>query len=247
MLINTFLAFLCLVKAKRDEIDDPDFKIPEKERITKKEKSDKSEVEVDPMTEPNFYIDQLKALKEQESRGLKSISPWLYPVIFDNEDTDGNWTALTTNSTGTSGQTCSYVEQADGSVLINTMHRYLNNDNCHQYWECENPKHNMFFKWNRADIEGCPFDWTRFAWGTEKDEKEVICSSEGLERDQKFYKNTGTNKIVWDFQADSSVQRWGVEAQILCQDPSDVNECVDGSHKCHESAECIKEPGIGCK
>ena len=39
------------------------------------------------------------------------------PVIFDNEHTDGSWTSL--NST--SDDSCTYVEQDDGSILINTM------------------------------------------------------------------------------------------------------------------------------
>ena len=51
------------------------------------------------------------------------------PVIFDNEHTDGSWTSL--NST--SDDSCTYVEQDDGSILINTMHRSYAFDYCHEF------------------------------------------------------------------------------------------------------------------
>ena len=225
MLIKA-LAFACLAKAHRDENGE--------------------KIRPDPLIDPNFYIDQLTALKENANRGLARkdrVVPSKIPVILDNEHTDGNWTS--TNST--SDDSCSYVEQADGSVLISTMHQYQNLDYCHEYWECEDPAHNMFFKWNRVQIEEtseCRYDWARFAWGTGDNEQEFSCSdSNALTNRQKAYRNTGTNKIVWDFDTDGSVIRWGAEAQILCKDPSDINECIDGSHDCSEGAECIKESG----
>ena len=233
MLIKTFLAFSCLVKAQRDKNDDPDSRISEitKNRVTKNEES---KIEVDPMTEPNFYIDQLKALKEQESRRIRS-DPSTVPVVFANDESEA--------------QSCSYVKQADGSIIISTMHQYQSNQNCHQYWQCEDPAHNMYFKWNRVAIErNCDSDWTRFAWGNGDNKQDLVCS--WIRDDQRIYQDTGTNKIVWDFQSDDNINRWGVEAQILCRDPKDANECVDGTHRCHDSAECIphvSESGIGCK
>ena len=109
----------------------------------------------------------------------------------------------------------------------------------------------MFFKWNRVQLEeassgSCSFDWARFAWGLDENEQEVICDEFNvLSLRQKSYRDTGGKKIVWDFDTDHSVTRWGVEAQIICKDPSDVNECVDGTHDCAPGAECIKELGQG--
>ena len=228
MLIKA-LAFACLAKAHRDENGE--------------------KIRPDPLVDPNFYIDQLTAMKEKANSGIarggseNRVVPSRIPVILDNEHTDGNWTS--TNST--SDDTCSYIEQADGSVLISTLHQYQNLDYCHEYWECENPDHNMFFKWNRVNIEEtseCHYDWARFAWGTEVNEQEFLCSdSNALSNKQKAYRNTGGNKIVWDFDTDGSVIRWGAEAQILCKDPADINECIDGTHDCAEGAECIKTSG----
>ena len=225
MLIKA-LAFACLAKAHRDENGE--------------------KIRPDPLVDPNFYIDQLTAMKEKASRGIARkdrVVPGNIPVILDNDHTDGNWTS----SNSTSDDTCSYVEQADGSVLISTLHQYQNLDYCHEYWECENPDHNMFFKWNRVQIEetsSCNYDWARFAWGTEPDEQEFLCTADNiLSNKQKGYRNTGGNKIVWDFDTDGSVIRWGAEAQILCKDPADINECIDGTHDCAEGAECIKTSG----
>ena len=223
MLIKA-LAFACLAKAHRDENGE--------------------KIRPDPLVDPNFYIDQLTAMKEKASMGLARkdrIAPGKIPVILDNEHTDGNWTS--TNST--SDDSCSYVEQADGSILISTQHQYYNQDYCHEYWECENPDHNMFYKWNRVGIEShsnCAYDWARLAWGTGDGEQEYLCQ-ETLTDKQMAYKNTGGNKIVWDWDTDGSVIRWGAEAQILCKDPADINECIDGSHDCAQGAECIKTSG----
>ena len=167
-------------------------------------------------------------------------------VVFDNVYTGGNWTS---NSTIDS---CSYVEQGDGSVLISTKHGYANLDYCHEYWECDNSDHQMFFKWNRVNIEEnftCKWDWARFAWGTADGKQELLCSEDNdLTKNQKWWRNTGTNKIVWDFYADEGVTKWGAEAQIICRDPSEVNECIEGSHDCDESAECIDtEEGYNCQ
>ena len=146
----------------------------------------------------------------------------------------------------TSDDTCSYIEQADGSILINTLHQYQNSDYCHEYWECENPDHNMFFKWNRIEIEDhsdCRYDWARFAWGTGVDEQEQLCDENNqLTSKQRLYRDTGGNKIQWDFDTDGSEIRWGAEAQIICKDPADI-KCIDGFHDCAEGAECIKTSG----
>ena len=214
------LAFACLASAHRDENGE--------------------KIRSDPLVDPNFYIDQLKAIKEKAS-SVARILPSKIPVVLDNDHTDGNWTS--NNST----DTCSYVEQSDGSILISTLHQYYSQDYCHEYWECENPNHNMFFKWNRVQLEetgSCAYDWARFAWGMADDQQEFICTENNvLSKWQKAYRNTGGDKIVWDFDTDYSVVRWGVEAQIICKDPRDVNECVDGTHDCAETAECVKESG----
>ena len=217
----TTLAFACLTRAQKDEHG-------EKNRS-------------DPLVDPNFYIDQLKAIKEKAS-SVARIIPSKIPVVLDNDHTDGNWTSI--NST----DTCSYVEQSDGSILINTMHQYYNRDYCHEYWECENPSHRMFFKWNRVQLEqtsGCRYDWARFALGMADHQQEFICDenfqSKIFNWRQKHYRDTGGIKIVWDFDTDDSITRWGVEAQIICKDPRDVNECIDGTHDCATGAECVKK------
>ena len=92
----TTLAFVCLARAQKDENGG--------KNIT------------DPLVDPNFYIDQLKAIKEK-ANSVARIIPSKIPVVLDNDHTDGNWTS--NNST----DTCSYVEQSDGSILINTMHQ----------------------------------------------------------------------------------------------------------------------------
>ena len=215
------LAFACLASAHRDENGE--------------------KIRSDPLVDPNFYIDQLKAIKEKAS-SVARILPSKIPVVLDNDHTDGNWTSI--NST----DTCSYVEQSDGSILINTMHQYYNRDYCHEYWECENPSHRMFFKWNRVQLEqtsGCRYDWARFALGMADHQQEFICDenfqSKIFNWRQKHYRDTGGIKIVWDFDTDDSITRWGVEAQIICKDPRDVNECIDGTHDCATGAECVKK------
>ena len=225
MLIK-LVAFVCLSKAQRDE------KLPTDDNKTKS--------------------DQRKAMEERGITRNNKDMPSNVPVIFDNEHTDGTW--MSTNFT--QDDSCTYVEQADGSVLISTRHNYRAFDYCHQYWECDNPDHKMFFKWNDvslswySDCSGsdcCREDWARFAWGTEENEQQLSCDFNTflpLTGEEKYYRNTGGNKIVWDFDADFHWQGWGVEAQIICQDPSDVNECADGTHVCSPDAECIKEIGM---
>ena len=169
----------------------------------------------------------------------------MIPVVLDNYHADGDWTS----NNSTNDDTCSYDEQPDGSILISTYHTYFNNDYCHEYWECENPNHNMFFKWNRVQIEedrrgNCEFDWARFAWGKGDDQQEVICTEDNiLTMIQEAYRDTGGNKIVWDFDTDEGVMKWGAEAQIICKDPRESNECIDGTHDCDFFAECVKESG----
>ena len=221
MLIKA-LGFICLAKAHKDENGE--------------------EIRSDPLVDPNFYIDQLIAMKEKTSESR--LVPHKVPVVFDNYHAVGNWTS-------TDDDACSYVEQPDGSILISTGHLYNNFDYCHEYWECDNPNHNMFYKWNRVQIESqynCRSDWARFAWGTADDEQEFTCEwSNNLSKKQKTYRDTGGNKIVWDFDSDDSVIKWGVEAQIICKDPSDKNKCLDGNHNCSDDAECVKIPGKGFK
>ena len=152
MLIKGILAFLCLAKAERDK--------------------NEGKIRSEPLADPNFYIDQLKAEKIEAKKGRRS--PSKIPVILDNVHIDGDWEY---HDNGTDDDPCSYVEQSDGSVLISTAHRYSNYDRCHEYWECDNQNHNMFFKWNRVEIEDdypdeCAFDWARFAWGTKDDQQE---------------------------------------------------------------------------
>ena len=134
------MAFLCLAKAQ-------EHKNEEKNR-----------------SDPLADIDQLKAEKIEAKKDRKM--PSRIPVVLDNIHIDGDWKF----DNATDDDPCSYVEQSDGSVLISTTHRYSNFDYCHEYWECDNPNHNMFFKWNRVQIEwdmpDCAFDWARFAWGT---------------------------------------------------------------------------------
>ena len=164
------------------------------------------------------------------------------PVIFDNEHTDGSWTSL--NST--SDDSCTYVEQDDGSILINTMHRSFAFDYCHEFWECDNPDHIMFFKWNKVDL--AYGTWARFAWGTEDNDQEVKSSLDRehsrLTETQKNYRNTRSNKIVWDYEVGMFGYGWGVEAQIKCIAPSNINECTLGTHDCSSEAKCIKESGM---
>ena len=230
MVLKALAAFACLVKCQRDEeiiLEDPLADYPS-------------------AADPNFYIDQLKAIKEKKNRTKTRkdrVIPTRAPVIFDNDHTFGNWTS----ANSTSDDSCSYVRQSDGSILINTMHQYKDFDYCHEYWECKNPDHKMFFKWNRVQIEEsseCLYDWARLAWGTADNEQEYLCTpDDNLTHKQKHYRNTGGNKIVWDFGSDDGIVRWGVEAQILCRDPNEVNECIDGSHDCSDNVECVKEIG----
>ena len=63
----------------------------------------------------------------------------------------------------------------DGSILIETEHWYQPGSFCHEYWECKDPTHTMFIRYNRVQIENsinpkrpdlirCYGDWARFAW-----------------------------------------------------------------------------------
>ena len=218
MLIKA-LVFLYLVKAKRDEN------------------------EVKTLSDPNLYNNQSE---EKDSRRIADRKPpFKIPVVLANEHAEiigkTNWTSANVD-------TCSYEKQFDGSILIKTMHPYDGKAYCHEYWECDNPNHNIFFKWNRVEIEGACVDWARFAWGIEDDQQEVAGCPEFedeiiLTYRQKMYRDTRGKKIVWDFLTNRSFQYWGAEAQIICKDPRDVNECEDGTHDCSETAECIKEAG----
>merc|ERR1712131_262076 len=100
---------------------------------------------------------------------------------------------------------------------------------------------------DRVNIEqmpDCTYEGARFAWGTANDEQELLCTADNeLTRRQKSWRNTGSNKIVWDFYTDEYFTKWGAEAQIICRDPSGVNECIEGGHDCDEGAECIKTEG----
>lgn len=106
--------------------------------------------------------------------------PSTIPVVFDNTDGDDS---------------CSYVEQSDGSIVISTMHGYEANHNCHKYWECDDPDHKMFFKWNRVQMrqsKDCKNGWARVAWGTKEHDQEIFCTKRNdLSFKQKSYKNTG--------------------------------------------------------
>ena len=188
----------------------------------------------------------------QENIARKVRDPNMIPIIFNDQHSNDEWASI--NST--SDDTCSYVEQDDGSILINTMHEYQIFDYCHEYWECDDPNHQIFFKWNKVQIEqdrNCTGDWARFAWGTEVEQQEVLCTDDNdLTTREKSYRKTGSNKIVWDFITDRwAEKRWGAEAQIICKDPTDLNECVFGSHDCSRGAECINnktgESGYTCQ
>ena len=179
---------------------------------------------------------------ETKNENLENKILW-----FENETQILNPIADPLDPNSTSYDTCSYVEQADGSVLISTLHQYQDSDYCHEYWECENSDHNMLYKWNRVEIEDhsdCAYDWARFAWGTGVDKYEKLCDENNLlTNKQKGYRDTGGNKIQWDFDTDVTGNYWGAEAQIICKDPADINECIDGTHDCAEGAECIKTFG----
>ena len=216
-----FCAFLCIAHAQRNE--------NEEENLP------------DLLSDPNFYRDQLIASKEKASRAIGDRKPpFRIPVVLDNEHADGDWTSSNNDS-------CSYVEQADGSILINTMHPYEGKAYCHEYWECKDPNHKMFFKWNRVqiqDADDCWYDWARFAWGIEDTDQEFLCTeTNDISDRQQMYRNTGGSKIVWDFTTNGWDELWGAEAQIICKDPRQVNECVDGTHECSMFAECINESG----
>ena len=97
-----FLAFSCL--AHRDENGE--------------------KIRPDPLEDPNFYADQIAAWKRKGGDGLVRKDrkvPSRVPVVFDNIHTDGNWTA----GNSTDEDTCTYEEQSDGSILINTKHSYI--------------------------------------------------------------------------------------------------------------------------
>ena len=117
---------------------------------------------------------------ENEYNNINRALPSTIPVVFDNTDADDS---------------CSYVEQPDGSILISTMHQYKRDNNCHKYWECDDPNHKMFFKWNRVRMRqsnNCKNDWARLAWGTGDNEQEIFCiNNNELSFKQRSYKNTG--------------------------------------------------------
>ena len=106
--------------------------------------------------------------------------PSTIPIVFENTDGDDS---------------CSYVEQSDGSIVISTMHNYQRDNNCHKYWKCDDPNHKMFFKWNRVQMrasKNCKNDWARVAWGNEENDQEISCTNNNeLSSEQKSYKNTG--------------------------------------------------------
>ena len=214
MLLNV-LAFVCLAKAQRDEQY--------------------------PIDDGKNDSDQRNAMEESDIARWYTSSPNKTPVIFDNDHADDTWTS----PNSTSDDSCTYVEQADGSILINNARKRY--EYCHEFWECDNPDHIMFFKWNEVQFGSynrCKEAWARFAWGTEENDQEVKCSNPELTETEKNYRNTGGNKIVWDYKNGESTYRRGVEAQILCLAPSDINECTLGTHDCSPNAECIKDPGM---
>ena len=116
--------------------------------------------------------------------------PSTIPVVFEN--TEG-------------GDSCSYVEQPNGSIVISTMHNYKRHNYCHKYWKCDDPNHKMFFKWNRVQMRqsnNCTNDWARIAWGNEQNDQEILCTKDNeLSSDHKLYKNTGGqgSKKIKDF------------------------------------------------
>ena len=77
--------------------------------------------------------------------------------------------------------------------MIETEHWYRSGSFCHEYWECEDPNHTMFIKYNRVQIESwsgsytnglnrCVYDWARFGWEVDGEtHHETVCIDQGEE------------------------------------------------------------------
>ena len=94
------------------------------------------------------------------------------PIVFSNIHED--------SLNETDDDTCTYEAQDDGSILINTQHDYENYAYCHEYWECDDPNHVIFYKYNRIDIQydyDCDKDWSRFAWAYGSKSRAIKCGS----------------------------------------------------------------------
>ena len=231
MLLKYFLAFAVLVEAQK------------KGNRNGNKKPKKSKEELDPIEQPNFYYDQFRKYKEklESSKGTR-VLPTSIPIVFDEiHEVNGTWN----NPNDTSDDTCTYIVQSDDSIIISTQHNYENRDYCHEVFECEEPNHQIYFKYNTMYIEDhrdCLFDWSRFAW--EKSNggigKEHLCIEDNSLSDrQKAYRSTESTKLVFDFSTDGSVTYWGLEAQVKCMDPATVNECDLGTDDCSDNAECV--------
>ena len=86
--------------------------------------------------------------------------------------------------------------------MIDTEHWYQSGAFCHEYWECEDPNHTMFIKYNRvqldnwiprnqfnptaSDVHQCDYDWARFGWEVDGEVfSETICIDQSLENQGK--------------------------------------------------------------
>ena len=82
-------------------------------------------------------------------------------------------------------------------MLIDTEHWYQAGAFCHEYWECEDPNHTMFIKYNRVQLENwdrpeldlnrCMGDWARFGWKVDGEVfSETVCVDQGQEDEGKI-------------------------------------------------------------
>ena len=86
--------------------------------------------------------------------------------------------------------------------MVDTEHSYSAGAFCHEYWECEDPNHTMFIKYNRvqldnwiprnqfnptaSDVHQCDYDWARFGWEVDGEVfSETICIDQSLENQGK--------------------------------------------------------------
>ena len=81
--------------------------------------------------------------------------------------------------------------------MIETEHWYKPGSFCHEYWECEDPNHTMFIKFNRVQIENwnpswsdlqrCAYDWARFGWEVDGEVfSETVCVDQSLDDQGKI-------------------------------------------------------------
>jgi len=113
-----------------------------------------------------------------------------------------------------------------------------------------------FVKWNVMSVEShgnCGFDFVRLAWmdRTLSDMRsEVHCThlfSDVGDHELFRWQNLNTDKVILDWNTDSSVARKGWQVQVNCVDLSNLDECAEGMHGCHSDAICTDQAdGYSC-